>query len=101
MIQRIQTLWLFLAAVFSALSFKFPFYSGNTVPTDPVGNVKELLASSHMLLLLFTAVLLVGCLVIIFLYKNRKLQLRSTIAALVLSLLNILIYFAQLKKYTS
>ena len=101
MIQRIQTLWLFIAAAFAALSFKFPFYSGNKIPADPVGNVNELLASSHMLLLLFTAILVAGCLAIIFLYKNRRLQLRLTVVALFIAVINVLLYFTQLKKYTS
>ena len=101
MIQRIQTLWLLIAAAFAALSFKFPFYSGNKITADPVGNVNELLASSHMLLLLFTAILVAGCLAIIFLYKNRRLQLRLTIVALFIALINVTLYFTQLKKYTS
>ena len=37
MIQRIQTLWLLLAAIFDAVTFRFPFYNGDwlkdTIPT--------------------------------------------------------------------
>ena len=37
MIQRIQSVWLLLAAVFDAITFRFPFYNGDwtkdTVPT--------------------------------------------------------------------
>lgn len=101
MIQRIQTLWLVIAAALAALCFKFPFYSGNKIPADPVGNVEELNASSSMLLLVFTALLLAGCLIIIFLYKNRRLQLRLTIAALLISIINVILYFMEVKKYTS
>lgn len=101
MIQRIQSFWLLLAAAFAALTFRFPFYSGNTLQNDPVGNVREVLASSHMLLLVFTAVLVAGNLAIIFFYKNRKLQLRLTIIALIISIIDVIIYFMQIRKFTS
>lgn len=29
MIQRIQTIWLLLAAIFAAVTFRFPFYTGD------------------------------------------------------------------------
>ncbi|MGZ5286945.1 MAG: DUF4293 family protein, partial [Flavisolibacter sp.] len=29
MIQRIQSIWLLLAAVFAAITFRFPFYTGD------------------------------------------------------------------------
>jgi len=50
---------------------------------------------------LFTAILVAGCLAIIFLYKNRRLQLRLTVVALFIAVINVLLYFTQLKKYTS
>jgi prophage maintenance system killer protein len=43
MIQRIQSLWLLAAALFTALTFKFPFYSGNKLPADN-GTIKKLVA---------------------------------------------------------
>ncbi len=101
MIQRIQSVWLFLSAVFAGLSFRFPFYSGNTSILDNQGLVNGLTASSHILLLFFTAVLVAGCVVIIFLFRNRKLQLRLTIGAILLSIINLVIYFTQIKKYVS
>ena len=101
MIQRIQSIWLLLSAILAGLTFRFPFYSGNKVTADPAGNVNELTASSNPLLLFFTAVLIVGSIAIIFIYRDRKLQLKLTIAALVLSVINITIYFTQIKKYIS
>ena len=101
MIQRIQTVWLFLSALFAALTYKFPFYSGNKLPLNPNGNTVDLVASSNFLLLIFTAGLVAGTVAIIFLYKNRKQQMWLTAAAAGLSIINIIIYFTELKKFIS
>jgi len=101
MIQRIQTVWLFLVALCAALTFKFPFYSGNMVGKDSIPRYEKLVASSNFLLLIFTALLIGGAIAIIFLYKNRKQQLWLTITAAGLSIINIIIYFSQLKKFIS
>ena len=101
MIQRIQTVWLFLVALCAALTFKFPFYSGNMIGKDNVPRYEKLVASSNFLLLIITALLIGGVVVIIFLYKNRKQQLWLTITAAVLSIINIIIYFSELKKFIS
>jgi len=101
MIQRIQTVWLFLVALCAALTFKFPFYSGNIIGKDNLQRYEKLTASSNFLLLIFTVVLIGGAVAIIFLYKNRKQQLWLTIGAAALAIINIIIYFTQLKKYVS
>jgi drug/metabolite transporter (DMT)-like permease len=101
MIQRIQTVWLFLVALCAAFTFKFPFYSGNMVGKDNFQHFEKLTASSNFLLLIFTVVLIGGAIAIIFLYKNRKQQLWLTIGAAALAIINIIIYFSQLKKYVS
>ena len=101
MIQRIQTIWLFLSALCAAFTYKFPFYTGNKIPLSVTGEQQKLVASSNFLLLIFTALLIVGTFIIIFLYKNRKQQLWLTILALVISIVNIIIYFAELKKFVS
>ena len=101
MIQRIQTIWLFLAAAAAALTFRLPFYSGNRATTDPFGKVMELTASSNMILLFLTAVLVAGCIILIFFYKDRKTQLRLTIVAIVLSIINLVLYFSETKKFVS
>lgn len=101
MIQRIQTVWLFLSALCAAFTYKYPFYSGNIVGKDNFQRYEKLDASSNFLLLIFTGVLIAGAIVIIFLYKNRKQQLWLTIAAAGLSVINIIIYFSELKKFIS
>ncbi len=101
MIQRIQTVWLFLVALCAAFTFKYPFYSGNMIGKDNVPRYERLVASSNFLLLIFTAILIGGAIAIIFLYKNRKQQLWLAITAAGLSIINIIIYFSQLKKFIS
>ena len=101
MIQRIQTVWLFLAALCAALTFQFPFYSGNKMTAANVQIYEKLVASSNFLLLIFTAGLTVGTIIIIFLYKNRKQQMWLTVVAAALAVINIIIYFTELKKFTS
>jgi hypothetical protein len=101
MIQRIQTIWLFLAALFAGLTYKFPFYTGNVINKENVHLYEKLVASSNFLVLIFTAGLVAGTIFIIFMYKNRKQQIWLTGAAAGLSLINILLYFTELKKFTS
>jgi hypothetical protein len=101
MIQRIQTVWLFLSALFAALSYKFPFYTGNVINKEKIQIYEKLVASSSFLLLIFTAVLVGGMIYIIFMYKNRKQQIWLTVGALGLSIINIILYFSELKKFIS
>ena len=98
MLQRLQSVWLLVAAVLATLSFMFPFYSGNVIID---GKYLNLTASSHLATLVLTGLLVPGCLVIIFLFKDRKLQLRLTILAIIMSLLNIVVYAMQVKKFAN
>jgi len=91
MIQRSQTLWLLLAAVCTFLTFIFPFYNLNAIL---VSESNEFTAKSKIALTILTSVLGALCLFLIFLYKNRKLQLRLSFVALLLSLINIYLYFS-------
>ena len=95
MIQRIQSIWLLLAAIAAALSFRFSFYSGNIAGPDQVKIFKSLLATGNIAILVITVGVSVMSLVAIFLYKNRVLQMRLALAAMVLSLLNIVLYYNQ------
>jgi len=101
MIQRIQTVWLFLSALFAALTYKFPFYTGNVLNKESLQVYEKLIASSSFLLLIFTAGLVAGTIIIIFMYKNRKQQMWLTAAAAGLSIINIILYFTELKKFLS
>jgi uncharacterized protein DUF4293 len=93
MLQRIQTLWTLLAAVCAALTLKYSFYSGNKLIGANGHLFQSVTATSGVLLLVIAVVLIAGSLVNIFNYKNRKKQLWITIGLIVLSLLNIIVYY--------
>ena len=101
MIQRIQSIWLLVAAVCAALTYKFSFYSGNKTGEANMQELEKLVASSNFLLVIFTTMLAAFCLVIIFLYKSRKQQLWFTLIAAVIAVVNLIIYFKEIKKFNS
>lgn len=101
MLQRRQTLWILLAAICAALTFKFSFYSGNVRVGNDGHVFRSLTAlptfingeSGNILILIVTILILVGALANIFNFKTRKKQLWITIGLIVLSLLNIFLYW--------
>lgn len=94
-----------LAAICSALTFKFAFYFGNmkvglngiaplevkALPTFGAGTVSA--GSGSVLILLLTVIIIAGTLINIFNFKARQKQLWITIGLIFLSLLNILLYW--------
>ena len=99
MIQRFQTLWLLLAAIFALLTFKLPFYSGSRI----IKNIRQpdvrLDAASQILILVMTGIVILLCFIAIFLYKNRKRQLTLTIINCILSIVLIVLYFLEIQKF--
>ena len=98
MIQRQQTLWLILSAVGSFLSFQFPFYTGNRMENN-TSLFAELEAGSTLFLLVLTGLCTLIALITIFLYKERKTQLKMSIAGLVLSVILLILYLMQVKQF--
>ncbi len=97
MIQRIQSIWLLLAAACAFLSLKFSFYDG----TYTVNNeYHQLTGTDNIQLLLATCLLGALSLFTIFLYKNRKLQLRLCIAGILLNVLLLVLYFLETKDFS-
>lgn len=100
MIQRQQTLWLLLAAVCAFLTFQFPFLTGTkiiTAQTQPV--IEELDAGSTLFLLLLTIASLILSTVAIFFFKDRKMQLKLTLAGIILSVLILVLYILEMQKF--
>jgi len=98
MIQRVQTLWLLAASLCGFLTLKFSFFSGNKL----VNNQKlflSLTATTNILLLILTIATAIASLVIVFLYKDRKMQLRLTLVTALVSLINIAFFFSETKKF--
>src|SRR5690242_11042315 len=98
MIQRVQTIWLLLASLFAFLTLKFPFYiiAGTLGLSAPI----EFNATSRTFLLMLTSILGALCFIIIFLFKQRKLQMKLCLLSLLISLVNIYLYFNFIKEYT-
>ncbi len=99
MIQRQQTLWLLLATLAALLTFMFPFVIGKGLEKN-IETEKVIKAGSDFLLLVFTGASLILSSVTIFLYKDRKLQIKLCLLGLLLSVGIIILYILQMNKLT-
>ena len=97
MIQRIQSIWMLLASVCAFLSIKLPFYVGTNA--KGVGSYQLNGAENLFLLFLSIAVGIVA-LVAIFLYKDRRLQMRICVADIFLEAALIILYYRESAKFT-
>lgn len=99
MIQRIQTIWLMIAGALAFLTLRFSFYSGNKLVNNQKVFTSLTAASGNIFLLVLSVCVAAAALVLIFLYKDRKMQMKLTIAALLLSVGNIALYYSETKKF--
>jgi heme/copper-type cytochrome/quinol oxidase subunit 4 len=111
MIQRIQSLWLLLAAVCAFLTMQFAFFSGNIMDNE-VLTLKKLTTLGtanlpdngstqyNMVSLVLAVVIAVIAVIALFMYSTRKLQLRLTIIALLLSILEVVYMFINMQDFT-
>ena len=100
MIQRQQTLWLVLATLAALFCFMFPFATGKGLEKGLVTD-KEIKAGSDFLLLIATGASLILSGAIIFLYKDRKLQIKLCLLGLLISVAIVVLYIFQLNKLTT
>jgi hypothetical protein len=98
MIQRQQSLWLLLSTISSFLSFQLPFYNG-TKKINEMVTAAELDGGSSFFLVVFTGASLILSLVTIFLFKDRKLQLKLCFVGTGISILTLVFYFIEMKKF--
>ena len=98
MIQRVQTVWMFLAALAVFLTLKFLFYSGTLISDN---QYHPLLATDHLLILILTSALGTGIVINIFLFKNRKVQSRIILIAIIWECLIIFLYIKQTDQYSA
>jgi hypothetical protein len=98
MIQRIQTLWLALAAVAAFATLKLPLYSG----AKQDAAYAELTAISGGIGTLI-ATLLIGVLasITIFLYTNRAVQIRLCVAGIFAEALLSYLYYRAMQDFTT
>jgi hypothetical protein len=98
MLQRIQSIWLLLATAFDAITFRFPFYSGDWIK-DNFLFVIDLNAKTTIWFTILTVINAVLAFVTIFLFGNRKLQLRLTYLGIFLTAVLLTLYFLELKNF--
>ena len=98
MIQRLQSVWLLLAAAAAFFSIQFAFYSGNMTVGNQIQRV-EITAQSNLLLTILSAGVGIASLIAIFLYKNRKMQSRIVLVTLLASVINLVLFFVQTNKF--
>ncbi|HLK28805.1 MAG TPA: DUF4293 domain-containing protein [Puia sp.] len=103
MLQRKQTIWLLLAFACGFLTLKFSFFSGHRSLDLNNPKITYLTAIgngyNNIAILILTVAIFIAALISVFLYKNRKLQLRIVLASLVVSLLNIFLYYRGTQKF--
>jgi FtsH-binding integral membrane protein len=100
MIQRIQTLWLLIAALAASVSFKFPVYIGNKINAEGYKEYLELKSTSHVILIVMATVLVLSIIYPIFLYKKRMTQFWFTIVAFVFSITNGYLLYSETLTFT-
>jgi len=102
MIQRSQTIWLLLAAAAAFLTLKLAFYTGNIVPEgNAIKQYTIVTAQSNTLLLISSVATGLLALISIFLFKDRKTQVKLSIAGVVIAVVLIILYFTEIKKFQS
>ena len=100
MIQRIQSLWLLVAAGFDAVTFRFPFYSGDWMK-DTTPYVVDLNARTTIWFTILTVLTALLAFVTIFLYNNRKLQLRLCYLGIFMTMVLLTLYFVEMGNFYS
>ncbi len=100
MIQRIQTLWLLLAAFAAAVSFKFPVYIGNKISAEGYKEYLELTSTSHVILIIIASVLIISILYPVFLFKKRMTQFWFTVIAFIFSIANAYLLYTKTWTFT-
>ncbi len=99
MIQRQQTLWLLLATAAAVLTFMFPFATGEEIvkKTD-MRQGTEIIAGSNFFTIILTVVSIGLSAVTIFLFKDRKLQVKLCLLGFFVSIGTLVIYILDMKK---
>ena len=99
MLQRIQSVWLLLAAVFDAITFRFPFYSGDWIKDSIPGTI-DLNATTTIWLTILAVIVAGVSFVNIFLFDNRKLQLRLCYLGIFVTILLLVLHFLEMAHFT-
>lgn len=98
MIQRIQTIWFIMATACTFATIKCAYYAGSK---DVLSPATDFNAFTYVPIAVLTCGIGLLSLVLIFLYGNRKLQLKLTIAGLAASIGLIALYIWRTGMYSS
>lgn len=98
MIQRIQSIWLLLAAGLDAVTFRVPFFSGDWIK-DRFLAVIDLNATTTIWLTILSVLTGMLALANIFLFKNRRLQLKLCYLGIFLTLVLLALYFLEKQNF--
>ena len=98
MIQRIQTLWLLAASGSAFATLKLPFYNGHKIG-DALKTYQTLNATSTIPITVLAVSVAVISLLLVFLYKDRSLQIKIAFATLAGAILTLVLYFLEVKKF--
>lgn len=99
MIQRQQTLWLLLAIIAGVLCFMFPFATGEEIVAGTTMRQRQELVAGEDFYILILLIASVGLAAItIFLYQDRKLQIKLCLLGILLSLGTIIRYVIVMNK---
>jgi len=102
MIQRQQTLWLILATAAAILTFMFPFAVGEELVLKTAMKQRaEIIAGNNFFTLILTIVSIGISVVTIFMFKDRKMQMKLCLLGLLVSVLILVLYFLDMKKIIS
>lgn len=93
-------MWLLLAAAFDAVTFRFPFFSGDW-KKDAIPAVVELNAQTTIWFTILSVIAGALALATIFLFRNRKLQLRLCYLGIFLSVVLLTLYFLEMGNFYS
>ena len=97
MIQRIQTVWLLLAAACAFATFRFSYYVG----TNSKGVSEYQLTASESFLLMLTTVVVGGlAFFTIFLFKKRQVQIWLCVLGILLEALLIFLYYREVQTFS-
>jgi peptidoglycan/LPS O-acetylase OafA/YrhL len=100
MIQRKQSLWLLLATAFDATTFRFPIYSGDWMK-DTTPAAIDLNANTTIWFTILTVLAGGLAFATIFLFKNRKMQLRFCFLGIFITLALLALYILEISNFYS
>ena len=99
MIQRIQTIWLLLVSILGILSLKTSTFSGHRIKDIIPKPIVFVTGQYNLFLIVTTTAVAIASFIAIFLYKNRKLQIRITGFTCFISLLILGLYYWQSQSF--